>query len=65
MLYWCNFKLNFVIIINNTLKLLPANIAVYISAPLVLFYWSPLIINLALHFINYLALSNLYVYTHM
>ena len=37
----------------------------YISASLVLFYWSPLIINLALYLINHLALLNLYVYTHI
>ena len=65
MLYWCNFKSNFIIITSNALKLLPANITAYISAPLILFYWSPLIISFALHFVNHPALLNLYAYTHM
>ena len=65
MLYCYSFKSNFIIIISNTLKFLPVNIAAYISAPLILFYWSPLIISFALYFVNNLALSNLYVYTHM
>ena len=64
-LYWYSFKLNFIVIINNALKFLPVNITAYISTPLVLFYWSPLIINLALHFINYPTLLNLYTYTHI
>ena len=65
MLYWRSSKSNFAAITSNTLKFLPANITMYVSALLVLFYWSPLIINLILHFINHPTLLNLYVYTYI